>query len=192
MRKGLEYLEIHSLRTYLETSYLIIHPLLQLSLAVTLAYLFLNDKKAEKPIGKTTFYISGTVLIVAINLTLLIAAPTNTNEEIQARQSFEEKKSLAIRAKSQVKLDLAIRQWEKIIQTILGFWVPYLKIGIIFTEKKDVTKAIENLKIAYRYNPKQNGINFFLGINFSAVGELDKAEFYFRQAIRSTPKNPIS
>ncbi len=178
--------------TYLEFAYLVFYPLFQFVLVSTFAYLFFREWKTENPNRWKRFYIAGIALVFIVNTVLLIAAPTKTNEEIQARLQYEHVKGAAEKAARERKVDEAVKQWEKAIQLIPGFWIPHFRLGVLLTENKRFEQAIEHLETARQLNQKHTGINFFLGLNSTVLKNYKKSEYYLRQAIRSNPENPIS
>ncbi len=178
--------------SYLEYSYLIIYPLFQFGLLAAFSYSFFRERRTETPNQWKGFYISGIALIFAIHITLLIAAPTKSNEEIQSRLQYEHIKSSAEKANKEGRIDEAIKQWEKAIQLIPGFWIPHFRLGVLLTENSYYVRAFERLLIARQLNSKHTGINFFLGLNSTILRNYDKSEYYLRQAIKSSPENPIT
>jgi tetratricopeptide (TPR) repeat protein len=178
--------------TYLEYSYLLLYPLVQLCFIVIASYLFFRQRESKTSNKWKNIYVSGVALIFAINITLLITAPPKTDAEIKSRIQYTQIKKLAKKAKKKGELDEAEKQWKKAIQLIPDLWFPYFRLGILLTQQKNLVKANENFKKAHRLNPKHTGINFFLGLNSQILGEYEASERYLRQAIRSRPENPIT
>jgi tetratricopeptide (TPR) repeat protein len=178
--------------SYLEFSYLIIYPLFQFGLLAAFSYLFFRERRTETPNQWKGFYISGVVLIFAINITLLVTAPTKSSEEIQSRLQYEQIKGSAEKANKEGRIDEAIKHWEKAIHLIPGFWIPHFRLGVLLTENSYYEKAIERLQIAHQLNSKHPGINFYLGLNSTIIRNYDQSEYYLRQAIKSNRENPIT
>jgi tetratricopeptide (TPR) repeat protein len=178
--------------TYLEYSYLLLYPLIQLGFIVTAAYLFFRKRTSQTSNNLKSIYGTGVALIFALNITLLIVAPPKTDVEIKSRLQYMQIKNLAKKAKTRGKFDEIEEHWEKASQLIPDFWIPYFRLGVLLTQQKSLVKANENLKKAHRLNPKHTGINFFLGLNLQTLGKYEESELYLRQAIRASPENPIT
>lgn len=178
--------------TYLELSYLFIYPLIQLSFIVIATYLIFRKRKIESQNRWKNIYFLGIALVFAINITLLITAPSKSDEEIKSRLQYTQVKNLATDAKKSGKLDESIKHWNKATELVPGYWIPYFKLGVLFSERKSFLEANKNLKIARKLNPQHTGINFFLGFNFQILRDYDQSEYYLRQAIKLRPENPIT
>ncbi len=63
----------------------------------------------------------------------------------------------------------------------------YLNYGIILQKEKKISTAFENLKKAVQLNPKSARANFFLGINYLKIGNLESAFPFLSIALKLSP-----
>ncbi|MCK4665349.1 hypothetical protein KAU33_01285 [Candidatus Dependentiae bacterium] len=63
----------------------------------------------------------------------------------------------------------------------------YLNYGIILQKENKIETAFENLKKAVQLNPKSGRANFFLGINYLRIGNLESAFPYLSTALKLSP-----
>jgi tetratricopeptide (TPR) repeat protein len=81
-----------------------------------------------------------------------------------------------------LKLDEAINANKEAIKANENYAMPYHNLALIYSEKKEYLKAIENLELAAQKDPNYTSAFYQLGINYLLINNKEKACYNFKRA----------
>jgi tetratricopeptide (TPR) repeat protein len=178
--------------TYKEFSYFVLFPFFQLLLLVFGYKIFCWLKKcfeAEEAIIKKKTYVTGVLIILSINITLIVVGPAKSKVVVESRKNYLKLKVQSEEAQKDGKIDEVIFLWDKAVKVVPEFWIAYLRLAISQEAKGLLQEANKNYEEALRLNSRHQLIKYHMAQNLVKLGEINRAEELLRLAIKGERQN---
>ncbi|MFQ5716989.1 MAG: tetratricopeptide repeat protein, partial [Nitrospinales bacterium] len=134
--------------------------------------------------------LSGVLLAVLVLLALIGSlAPVKTEQEIVNRKIYGELFKRGTSLAGEGKLDEAIELFNQVSALVPESWIPFYRLGAIYQEKQDLTRANENYRKVLAMYSGHEGALFHLGDNLKFLGKFEEAELRLQDAILAYPRN---
>ena len=176
---------------FLDGLFLGVFPLLQLlGVGIVCRLAFLRDRISAAPwLQPKTLApagLAGSLILVAL---VAVAAPTKSEQEIQARLQY---KKLLTEADSHLQsqsIEPARSAFERASQLLPDLWNPYFQIGMTWNMQGNLAEANRYYERGLSLNPDNSQVLLNLGDNLRRLGKPRQAETKLQAAIRAWPKN---
>ena len=173
---------------YLDGLFLLIFPLFQLAGLVSVWFLMKRIGQGPWLNPKLTLCRSAVVSFLLM-LVVMIAAPTKTESEINARKRYKEAVKKGEAHLSNREIDEGRADYILAAKILPQSWRAYFMIGQTWQAQGSIEKANSFYRKVLFYNPYDSPTLALLGNNLLREGKVDEAESLLRSAIRAQPVN---
>ena len=119
----------------------------------------------------------------------MVATPTKTESEINARMQYKEAVKKGEAHLSNRQIDEGRANYTLAAKMLPESWRAYFMIGQTWQAQRSIDKANSFYRKALFYNPYDSPTLTLLGNNLRREGKVEEAETFLRAAIRAWPLN---